>query len=149
MNAPTVRALAVAEWNVFRNLRLMALKDAHGGIVWTRWESSARDRSDLPRWRDGTLYWVVDGALIASTDKGESWKKLGDLKDGRFGPIFGKDGKHLFVLTGAGIVESMDGGQSWSKAIAPPSASCSELRHATIPSSPTWSTVCSTTRPLR
>jgi photosystem II stability/assembly factor-like uncharacterized protein len=76
----------------------------------------------LPRWKDGKLYWLVEGRLIATADKGESWQKLGDLKDGRFGPIFGKDTKHLFVLTGAGIVESTDGGASWSKPIALPKA---------------------------
>jgi photosystem II stability/assembly factor-like uncharacterized protein len=74
----------------------------------------------LPRWHGDMLYWVVDGALIATTDWGKTWKKVSDLKDGRYGPIFGKDGKHLFVLTGAGIVESTDGGASWSKAIAAP-----------------------------
>jgi photosystem II stability/assembly factor-like uncharacterized protein len=74
----------------------------------------------LPRWRDGKLYWVVDGALIASADKGETWKKLGDLKDGRCGPVFGKTAEHLFVLTGAGVVESGDGGKSWARPIAPP-----------------------------
>jgi hypothetical protein len=74
----------------------------------------------LPKWRGGTLYWVVDGALIASSDKGETWKKLSDLKDGRYGPIFGKDDKHHFVLTAAGIVESTDGGATWSKPIELP-----------------------------
>ena len=59
----------------------------------------------LPKWRDGTLYWVVDGALIASADKGETWKKINDVKDGRYGPIFGKTTKHLFILTQAGIIE--------------------------------------------
>ena len=74
----------------------------------------------LPRWHDGKLYWLVEGALLATSDKGESWKKLGDIKDGRFGPIFGKDAKHLFVLTGGGIAESSDGGMSWAKPIALP-----------------------------
>jgi hypothetical protein len=74
----------------------------------------------LPKWRDGTLYWLVDGALIASSDKGETWKKLGDIKDGQYGPIFGKDTKQMFVLTKAGVVESSDGGATWGKAIAPP-----------------------------
>jgi hypothetical protein len=74
----------------------------------------------LPRWHGGTLYWLVEGALIATTDQGESWKKVSDLKDGRFGPVFGKDGKHLFVLTGAGIVESTDGGATWARALALP-----------------------------
>ncbi len=76
----------------------------------------------LPRWRDGKLYWVVEGALIASTDRGASWQKLGALKDGRFGPVFGKEAKHLFVLTGKGIVESKDGGATWGAALAVPKA---------------------------
>ncbi|MGH7222178.1 MAG: WD40/YVTN/BNR-like repeat-containing protein, partial [Gemmataceae bacterium] len=74
----------------------------------------------LPRWHDGKLYWLVEGALLSTTDKGEHWTKISDLKDGRFGPLFGKNGKHLFVLTGAGIVESSDAGKNWSKPIAPP-----------------------------
>jgi photosystem II stability/assembly factor-like uncharacterized protein len=74
----------------------------------------------LPQWHGDTLYWVVDGALIASADKGETWKKVSELKEGRYGPIFGKDAKHLFVLTNAGIVESTDGGTTWSKPIPVP-----------------------------
>lgn len=74
----------------------------------------------LPRWRNGTLYWLVDGGLIATTDKGETWSKRSELKDARFGPVFGKDDKHLFVLTTAGIVESSDGGGTWAKPIALP-----------------------------
>jgi photosystem II stability/assembly factor-like uncharacterized protein len=76
----------------------------------------------LPRWHGDKLYWLVEGALIATADRGRSWQKVCDLKDGRFGPVFGKDARHLFVLTGAGIVESTDGGASWSKAIALPRA---------------------------
>jgi hypothetical protein len=74
----------------------------------------------LPKLHDGTLYWLVEGAIISTADKGESWKKVADLKDGRYGPVFGKDAKHMFVLTGAGIVESTDGGGTWSKAIPIP-----------------------------
>jgi photosystem II stability/assembly factor-like uncharacterized protein len=74
----------------------------------------------LPKWRGNTLYWVVDSAVIVSSDTGKSWKKLGDLKDGRYGPIFGKDDNHMLVLTGAGIVESTDGGVNWSKALELP-----------------------------
>ena len=51
---------------------------------------------------------------------GESWKKISDVKDGRYGPIFGKDDKHLFVLTQAGIVESTDAGATWSKPLVIP-----------------------------
>jgi photosystem II stability/assembly factor-like uncharacterized protein len=74
----------------------------------------------LPRWQGDKLWWLVEGALVTTTDKGQTWTKVCDLKDGRVGPVFGKDAKHLFVLTGAGIVESTDGGASWSKALAIP-----------------------------
>jgi photosystem II stability/assembly factor-like uncharacterized protein len=74
----------------------------------------------LPKWKDGSLYWVVDGALLSTADQGKTWTKLSDLKDGQYGPVFGKDAKHLFVLTKTGVVESTDGGKSWDKAIALP-----------------------------
>jgi photosystem II stability/assembly factor-like uncharacterized protein len=74
----------------------------------------------LPRWHKDTLYWVVDGALIATRDQGKSWQKISDLKNGRAGPVFGKNADHLFVLTQAGIVESTDAGKSWGKVILAP-----------------------------
>ncbi|MDB5310348.1 MAG: BNR/Asp-box repeat protein [Gemmataceae bacterium] len=74
----------------------------------------------LPRWHAGALYWLADGVLIKTADKGGTWEKLSAVKDGRFGPVSGKDGKHLFVLTGAGVVESTDGGATWSAPIAVP-----------------------------
>src|SRR5262249_22324063 len=69
---------------------------------------------------DGVLYWLVEGAIVTTKDKGASWQKLCDLKDGRFGPVFGKTARHLFVLTGAGIVESTDAGATWSQALPGP-----------------------------
>jgi hypothetical protein len=57
--------------------------------------------------------------LIATADRGKTWKKVSDL-DGQYGPVFGRDARHLFVLTKAGIVESTDGGTRWSQPLAPP-----------------------------
>jgi BNR/Asp-box repeat len=74
----------------------------------------------LPKWRDGRLYWLVEEALLSSTDQGKTWKKMSDVKGGRYGPVFGQDAKQLFVLTGDGIVESTDGGSTWGKPIAVP-----------------------------
>lgn len=74
----------------------------------------------LPRWHKDTLYWVVEGALIKTTDQGKSFTKISDLKGGLYGPIFGKDDKHLFVLAQNGIVESTDGGATWQKPIPTP-----------------------------
>jgi hypothetical protein len=76
----------------------------------------------LPKWRGGTLYWLVDGGLIATTDSGATWKKAGEVKDAQYGPVFGKDDRHLFVLAKAGVVESADGGATWSKPLPPPAA---------------------------
>ena len=53
----------------------------------------------LPRWRKDTLYWVVEGALISTKDQGKSWQKISSLKGGMFGPIFGKNADHMFVLS--------------------------------------------------
>jgi hypothetical protein len=74
----------------------------------------------LPKPRGDALYWLTDSALIRTTDAGQTWEKVSDVKDGRYGPIFGKDAKHLFVLTNAGVIESTDGGATLSKPIAPP-----------------------------
>lgn len=74
----------------------------------------------LPRPHGDSLYWLADGALISSSDQGATWEKVSELKDGRFGPVFGKDAKHMLVLTGAGVVETRDGGATWDKPIAIP-----------------------------
>jgi hypothetical protein len=74
----------------------------------------------LPRWHEGTLYWLVDEGLIVTADRGKTWKKRATLKDAQFGPVFGQDAKQLFVLTKGGVMESKDGGASWSNLLPPP-----------------------------
>jgi photosystem II stability/assembly factor-like uncharacterized protein len=74
----------------------------------------------IPKWHDGALYWLMDDGLYRTKDKGEKWENLGEIKDARYGPIFGKSAKHLFVLTKDGVVESADGGATWSEPLAPP-----------------------------
>jgi photosystem II stability/assembly factor-like uncharacterized protein len=76
----------------------------------------------LPRFRSSTLYWLVEGALIASSDQGKTWKKLSQVQDGRCGPVFGKNAQHLLVLTATHIRESKDGGATWEAQIPLPAA---------------------------
>jgi photosystem II stability/assembly factor-like uncharacterized protein len=74
----------------------------------------------LPRWHDGVLYWLTDAGLISTPDEGKTWKTVAAVKDGRYGPVFGKEAGHLFVLTGRGIIETTDSGGSWSDPISLP-----------------------------
>lgn len=108
----------VARMKTKEQLKAVLLRTTDGGKTFQSCGDYAAHA--LPRWHDGKLYWLVEGALLSTADKGEHWTKISDLKDGRFGPIFGKDAKHLLVLTGAGIVESTDAGKNWSKPIPLP-----------------------------
>ena len=74
----------------------------------------------LPKPRGDALYWLVEGALLKGTGSGAKWEKLSDVKNARYGPVFGKDAKHLFVLTSAGVIESTDGGAKWGKPLPVP-----------------------------
>lgn len=74
----------------------------------------------VPVWFENKPYWLVDGAIITSKDKGKTWEQVAAVKNGQFGPIFGKDAKQMFVLTPAGVVSTNDGGSTWSPPIAAP-----------------------------
>jgi photosystem II stability/assembly factor-like uncharacterized protein len=74
----------------------------------------------VPVWEGKTPYWLVDGAIITSKDKGETWQQVCVVTNGQFGPVFGKDEKEMFVLTPQGVIATADGGATWSAPIAPP-----------------------------
>ena len=110
--------------------KLKTKDDPTGGLVRTKsggktWSPARPGKFTpnpitLPRWQDNALYWLAEGSLHKTTDMALTWEKVSAVKDGRYGPVFGKDAKHLFVLTGAGIIESTDGGATWGKPIAAP-----------------------------
>src|SRR4051794_1119502 len=89
------------------------LRTADGGKTWD--PVGEHTATALPKCHDGTLYWLVEGALVTSADRGQTWAKVSDVKDGTYGPIFGRDSKHLFVLTKGGILETTDAGATWGK----------------------------------
>jgi hypothetical protein len=51
---------------------------------------------------------------------GEYVRALGECKEADHGRVSGKGARHVFKLTSGGIVESSDGGATWSKPIALP-----------------------------
>ncbi len=96
-----------------------------GGKTWQPCSDSYRPFGSnvaqaLPKWRSGRLYWLTEDGLIVTSDQGQSWQLLALVKGAQYGPIFGRDDKHLFVLTKSGVVESRDGGTVWSEPVAPP-----------------------------
>jgi photosystem II stability/assembly factor-like uncharacterized protein len=94
------------------------LRTADGGKTWD--PVGDYTATALPKWYDGTLYWLVDGALLSTGDQGKTWAKLSDLKDGQYGPVFGRDSKQMLVLTKSGIVESTDSGATWARPFSLP-----------------------------
>lgn len=96
----------------------LLLRTADGGKTWD--PVSEHTATALPKWHDGKLYWLVDGALLSTADQGRTWAKLSVVDGGRYGPIFGRDSKQVFVLTKTGVVESTDGGATWAKPIMLP-----------------------------
>ena len=112
------KTAVVAEAKTKTNARPGLVRTTDGGKTFQ--PCGAYHARALPRWHGGKLYWLVEGALLATADQGENWTKLSDVKDGRVGPVFGKDAKQMFVLTGGGILESGDGGATWGKPIPLP-----------------------------
>ena len=94
------------------------LRTTDGGKTWD--PVGDHTVTALPKWHNGTLYWLVDGALLSTVDQGKTWRRESDLKDGLYGPIFGHTSNHRFVLTKMGIVETTDGGATWAKPIMLP-----------------------------
>ena len=120
------RTAAVASAGTKESPRPCLLRTTDGGKTFKGcgdYRPVGRDGAQaLPRWRDGTLYWLTDGGLIATSDKGATWRKVGAVRDALYGPVFGRDARHLLVLTRAGVVESADGGATWSGPLPPPKA---------------------------
>ena len=56
----------------------------------------------------------------ADGSHGKYVRALKECKDAEHGRVSGKDARHVFELTRVGIVESTDGGATWSKPIALP-----------------------------
>jgi photosystem II stability/assembly factor-like uncharacterized protein len=96
------------------------VRTADGGKTWTPAAEFTPNPIALPRWHDKSLYWLADGALFKTADSGATWEKVSAVKDPKFGPVFGKTAKQMFVLTGAGIVASADGGATWGAPLAAP-----------------------------
>jgi photosystem II stability/assembly factor-like uncharacterized protein len=112
------RTAVAAEARTKERPKPRLVRTADGGKTWA--PAGEFTATALPKWRDGTLYWLVEGALLSTADQGKTWARVSDVKGGRYGPIFGRDARHLFVLAEGGILESTDGGATWGRPIPLP-----------------------------
>lgn len=100
------------------------LRTVDAGKTWTHCETARPvgrgSPQALPKWYDGTLYWLTEGGLISTDNAGESWKTVSTIRGAKYGPIFGDSKKQLFVLTNDGVVQSTDSGATWSEPIPLP-----------------------------
>src|SRR5262249_47236838 len=77
----------------------------------------ASEMTDVEKKRPATF----ESFLIVSKDKGETWTKQGSPTDAAWGPIFGKDEKHIITLGRKGMIqESTDAGETWRAVIGVP-----------------------------
>jgi photosystem II stability/assembly factor-like uncharacterized protein len=63
-------------------------------------------------------YWLTDGGLLATRDKGRTWRRVGPKAGAAWGPYFGRSDRHFVVVNAKGFQETTDGGKTW-KAVAP------------------------------
>lgn len=63
---------------------------------------------------DGTVYGLgLDGALHVSSDRGGSWRRVGNVPGGRPQAVAGLDGGRVLAATAGGVYDSPDGGRSF------------------------------------
>ena len=94
-------------------------KDA--GVTWTKVSDYQPNGRVMKVNRTGTAYWLGPAGLLASRDKGLTWRALGTSCPGSIGPLFDPaDERHLAVAGADGIFETRDEGRTWTKVSALP-----------------------------
>lgn len=63
----------------------------------------------------GRTYWLAREGLITSRDKGLTWTLVGSPVDAGWGPLFGKDARHIIVADFNGFLQSNNGGRNWTR----------------------------------
>lgn len=93
------------------------LRSTDGGETWTKVSDfQPVGRVAIPF--KGTTWWLAKEGLIVSADKGATWTKRGSPVEAGWGPMFGKDEKHIVVAGNKGFYETTDGGETW-RLVAP------------------------------
>ena len=85
-----------------------------------KWENVSKEKLSAPVMVEFKKvgYWLGEGGLLTSKDKGATWTVAVPLPKGAcLGPMFGKDETHMVVGAPDGLYESKDAGKTWAFAV--------------------------------
>lgn len=88
------------------------LRSTDAGTTWTKVSDLTPNGRVVKVFRD-VAYWLSASGLLVSSDKGATWKIQGAPTDATLGPWF-KDESHIAAAGAKGVVETKDGGKTWT-----------------------------------
>jgi photosystem II stability/assembly factor-like uncharacterized protein len=95
------------------------LRSTDAGGSWEK-VSDAKTVSAVVKVRGGVGYVLTKEGLLVTKDQGATWSRKGSPVEALAGPYFGKDEARLIVAGPKGVMETTDGGESWSKVASLP-----------------------------
>jgi photosystem II stability/assembly factor-like uncharacterized protein len=90
------------------------IRSTDGGQTWTN-ISSFHPVGRVTVYFKGRTYWLASEGLIVSRDKGATWKQVGAPVSAGWGPLFGKNARHIVLGDYKGFLQSNDGGKTWAR----------------------------------
>lgn len=88
------------------------IRSTDGGQMWTN-ISAFHPVGRVAVYFKGQTYWLAREGLITSRDKGLTWKLIGLPGNAGWGPLFGKNARHIIVADFNGFLQSNNGGKTW------------------------------------
>ncbi|HEV2328000.1 MAG TPA: hypothetical protein VGY56_04330 [Verrucomicrobiae bacterium] len=92
------------------------MRSVDGGLTWTK-ISAFHPVGRVAVYFHGKTWWLAREGLISSRDKGATWQRIGASAspNAGWGPLFGKDARHIIVADFEGFLQSNDGGRTWAR----------------------------------
>lgn len=93
-------------------------RSSDAGKTWRAQLDAVGVRLEWPQ-RGGVVRADKTGAVLRSTDRGATWKQIGQVEGEPYKLVSEADGKLLMALSDGAILESADGGETWSDVFRP------------------------------